>query len=425
MKNFYIKTLGCKTNQLENEIIRNSLIKAGYSEAQEIELADFYILNSCAVTENATNDSLYFLKNIKRKFPRIKTVLTGCVAQLGEVKNSEFVDIVVGNNEKLSIAEFLDKTNNYFVEDIFELKEFNNKIISSNTRTRGNLKIQDGCNNRCSYCTIPYARGNSRSNTIENIIEQINVYTQSAVNEVILTGIHIGQWGVDFKSPKTLLDLLKEIEKTDIKRYRLGSLDPLEISNEMIEFLKSSEKFCQLFHISIQSVCDKTLKNMNRKYNAQIVLEKIEQLKEAFVFPFLGCDIIVGFPDETEEDFQECYENLQKSGLTKIHVFPYSIRKNTPAALMQGQVPLEIKKQRAELIKKISTEKFDNFLTTNLNSYQEVQVNKKIDKNTGYYKGLTRNYLNVFIDSEVDISNKILNVKITSRQGDDLFGKIM
>lgn len=424
MPNFYIKTLGCKTNQLENEIIINNLSSLGYKQVETPEVADFYIVNSCAVTETSASESVYYLKNIKRKFPNIKTVLTGCVAQLGEQKKCEYIDYIIGNNEKLSMGEFLNQESTVFYDDIFKLKKFNHRLIHSNSRTRGNLKIQDGCNNRCSYCTIPFARGNSRSNAVENIIEQIKIFEKNAINEIILTGIHIGQWGLDFEPQQTLLDLLKEIEKTKIKRYRLGSLDPLEISAEMLEFLKNSEKFCPHFHVSIQSLSNKILKLMNRKYSAEFVLEKLQKIDETFNLPYLGCDLIVGFPDETEENFLETFENVKKSCLTKIHVFPYSIRKNTTAACMQNQVEEKTKKERAKILKTVASKKFDTFLNKNIGIIHEIQFNKKIDKKTGKFKGITKNYLNVLVSSENDITNQIKKIRIIEKQNENLIGKI-
>ncbi len=424
MNKFFIKTMGCKTNQLENEIIANNLSDAGFVQVYNFDEADYYILNSCAVTEVSANESLYYLRNIKNKSPKITTVLTGCVAQLEHerLQNDSAIDIIVGNNEKLSIAEYLRK-NTASVQNIFEVKEFNHKFIRSNSRTRANLKIQDGCNNRCAYCTIPFARGNSRSNSVENIIEQIKIFTVAGINEIILTGIHIGQWGLEFKDGKTLIDLLKEIEKTDIHRYRLGSLEPPEITDELIGFLSNSNKFCPHFHISIQSLCDKTLKAMNRHYNSESVLEIIEKLNKTFDKPFLGCDIIVGFPEESEEDFDTTYNNLKMANLSQIHVFPYSKRSGTPAATMENQIDENTKKTRAGNIKKLSNEKYHKFLEDNLNTIHEVQVQK--NKNSEYFKGITRNYIDVLITSGGDIRNKICNVKIIGIDDGKIYAELL
>lgn len=425
MKKFFIKTLGCKTNQLENEIIINELLKIGYEQTDNAEEADIYIMNSCAVTENATTESLYYLKNIKHKNKNIKTILTGCAAQLKDFDTkNEYIDLVLGNNEKLEIGKYIEN-NGENVNDILNLKNFNNKFIHSHTRTRANLKIQDGCNNRCTYCTIPFARGNSRSNSVENIIKQIGIYSQNGINEVILTGIHIGQWGLDFQEKMSLKDLLEKIEKTDIKRYRLGSLDPLELNDELLNFLKNSQKFCPHFHISIQSMSNATLKRMNRKYSATKTLEVIEKINTLFTKPFIGCDIIVGFSGETGNDFEECFKNLEIANISKIHVFPYSKRRNTAAFSFPDEIDDDTKRKRADLLKKLSSVKYYNFLEENIGTVQEVQVQKKIDKKTGLYKGTTRNYIDVYIDSQNDITNQILNVKLVKVLNDRVYGKLV
>ena len=426
MKKFFIKTLGCKSNQLENEIIINELVKRGYEQTADFEEADFYILNSCAVTEKAATESLYYLKNIKHKKPQIKTILTGCVAQLKDFdKENDYIDLVLGNDEKLSICEYIENSEGECVGDIFEVKAFNNKFIDEYTRTRANLKIQDGCNNRCSYCTIPLARGNSRSNSVENILKQIDIYLENGINEVVLTGIHIGQWGLDFEKKQTLKNLLEEIEKTEIKRYRLGSLDAIELNDELLEFLQKSQKFCPHFHISIQSMSDEVLKKMNRKYTAQRVLEVIGKINFLFKNPFIGCDIIVGFSGESEDNFAECRKNLEEAELSKIHVFPFSKRKNTQAFLLKDEVPDKIKRERAEILKELSDKKHKSFLEKNKGSIQEVQVQKRIDKKTLMYKGTTRNYIDVLISSNEDITNKILNVKLTEIKGDKFVAEMV
>ena len=318
MKKFYLKSLGCKQNQLEGQIIENELIKIGYENCADLENSDIYILNSCSVTSHSDSQVNYLLNHAKKINPNIKTILTGCTAQTYK-QHSDFdysnIDLVLGNSEKIFIEEYIDKKG-FFVDDIFNKKEFEGKFLVNPNTTRVSIKIQDGCNNRCAYCIIPYARGNSRSNSIENIIEQINIVVEKGIKEIVLTGIHIGQWGQEWNL--SLLDLLKEIEKTDIPRYRLGSLYVNELDDELIEFLSKSDKFCPHFHLSLQSLCDKTLKNMNRKYTVDEAMKAIEKLHNNFNLPFLGCDIIVGFPDENEEDFIETYENLKKAKLSAI-----------------------------------------------------------------------------------------------------------
>ena len=428
MKTFFIKTHGCKANQLESDILKEKLSKAGYKEITKPDCADIFILNTCSVTENADIDALRTLRNVKHKNDKIITVLTGCSAQLNEqsLKQYDFIDIMLGNNDKFDIVNAI-QTRNSCVEDIFNIKEFNNQFIHTYSKTRGYLKIQDGCNNYCSYCTIPFARGNSRSNTIKNILEQIKIYTDSGIQEVVLTGIHIGQWGEDFADKQTLLNLLEEIENTNIKRYRLGSLNPLEINNHILDFLAESQKFCPHFHLSLQSLCDKTLAGMNRHYTATDCLDLIENINKKFTLPFIGSDIIVGFPDESDEDFSITYNNASISGLSAIHVFPYSIRKNTKAAQMKNQIDEKTKHARSETFHKLASEKLQTFINKNTGTKTTVLIEKNPDKHTGKLKGVTPNYLTVYFDSTgKNLCNTIQNVEITALNEDNrLEGKIL
>ena len=414
MKKFLIKTNGCKANQLESEIIKEKLLNSGYVEAKNINDAEIYILNSCSVTENADIDALRALRNIKNKNNAVYTVITGCSAQLNaeNIKELDYIDLILGNDDKFGIVEAI-KENTGKVSDIFKVKTFNNQPIHNYSKTRGYVKVQDGCNNYCSYCTIPLARGNSRSNNIENILEQIKIYSDANIKEIVLTGIHIGQWGEDFDTPADFLRLIEEIEKTDIKRYRLGSLNPLEISDNLLKVLSQSEKFCPHFHLSLQSLNDRVLYNMNRHYSAQECLELTDKIEQHFNIPFIGSDIIVGFPDESDEDFEITCNNAIKAKLSNIHVFPYSIRRNTKAAEMKNQIPEKVKHLRAEKLHKIANEKYKNFIEKNIGTTAEILVEKRPDKHTGFPKGITKNYLTIHLnDTNKDIYNTIQNVRI-------------
>lgn len=429
MKKFIIKTHGCKSNQLESTVIKEKLLAENFGIVSKVEDADFFILNSCSVTENADNEALRTLRTAKTKNPNIITILTGCSAQLHAEKLLELpcIDFVLGNDDKFNIVNLLNSRKS-MVTDIFEIEEFNNQIIHDYSNTRGYLKIQDGCNNYCSYCTIPLARGKSRSNSAKNILEQIKIYTDIGIKEVVLTGIHIGQWGEDFNEKKKLFNLLEEIEKSDIKRYRLGSLNTLEIDDELLAFLSASDKCCPHFHLSLQSLTDKTLSAMNRKYNAQSCLELMDKIDDLFNLPFIGSDIIVGFPDETEEDFQTTIDNVLISKLSNIHVFPYSIRSNTIAGKMCNQVPEKIKHERANILHGIAKDKFDTFINRNIGADVEILIEKRPDKKSGYLKGVTSNYLNVYVDSkENSLLNTIQKVKILNEKDEQqrLFGSVL
>ncbi len=413
MKKFIIKTLGCKTNQVESALIAEILTGSGYEETEDISLADYYILNSCSVTHIADTKNLSYLRRAKRENPDITTVITGCMAQLEKdnLIKQNLADYVIGNYEKNDIVSILKGNEKCRVSDIFSHDTFRYETLHQAHRTRASVKIQDGCNNRCSYCTIPFARGKNRSNSSGNIIEQINLFAKEGYYETVLTGIHIGQWGMDFEKKKSLQNLLEEIEKNNIKRYRLGSLNPIELSKEFIDFLSKSEKFCPHFHLSLQSVCDKTLKNMNRHYNAEQIKELVDYINSKFENAFIGSDIIAGFPAETEEDFEITADNLRSLNLSRIHVFPYSRRKGTVADSMPNQVENTEKKRRAAIIQEISDKKITNFFKRNINTQNEVIIERKRDSKTGLLKGVTKNYINVLInadDSYKDTIQKII-----------------
>ena len=407
MKKFYLKSMGCKSNQFEGQIVAQKLIEAGYLQVRKLEDAQIYILNSCSVTQTSDNEAMYLLRHAHNI--GLTTILTGCIAQIEKEKllSEPFIDYVFGNEDKFRLPELLAKDEHFAVKDLMSENEFCKVTLDDTTKTRISLKIQDGCDNRCSYCIIPYGRGKSRSADSEFIIREINKYAESDYKEVVLTGIHIGLWGRDLG--KELLDLLVEIEeKTTISRYRLGSLNPLEITPEMLNFLQTSEKFCPHFHLSLQSACNKTLKRMNRHYTVEYYLEQIEDIVSRFDKPFLGSDIIAGFAGETEEDFEITVENLRKSKLSQIHTFPYSIRKGTIAEKLDGHLPEKIKEERAGIIKQISAEKYKAFLESNIGCEQEVLIEKRLDK-TGKYKGITRNYLTVRLDEgEFNTLNRVV-----------------
>ena len=393
MKKFYLKSMGCKSNQFEGQVVAEKLVEAGYLQVNKLEDADFYILNSCSVTHKSDNEAMYLLRHAHSI--GLKTVLTGCIAQIEQEKllENEIIDYVYGNEDKFRIAEFLDKEQNYAVKDLMVENEFYPVVLNDTTKTRVSLKIQDGCDNRCSYCVIPYGRGKSRSAAPDFIINEINRYVENGYKEVVLTGIHIGLYDGG------LLSLLKRIEKeTKIPRYRLGSLNPHEITKELLDFLQASEKFCPHFHLSLQSACNNTLKRMNRHYSVEYYLDQIEDIVSKFSKPFLGSDIIAGFVGETEAEFNTTVENLKKSKLSKIHVFPYSVRKGTIAEKMEGHLTDDIKEKRANIIKQVSKEKYEEFIKQNIGTIQEVLIEKRPDKHTGLYKGVTRNYLNILLN---------------------------
>lgn len=431
MKRFYIHSMGCKSNQFEGSIIIQNLENNSFEQAKKPEDADFFILNSCSVTSKSDSEAFYILRNIKHKKTEIITVLTGCIAQVEKEKllENDFVDYVIGNDEKLNFFETFQKlsasSSGCLAGDIMNLDVFHEIALDDTTKTRASLKIQDGCDSRCTYCIIPFARGKSRSADKKFVAEQINNFSKHGFKEVVFTGIHIGQWGKD--TGESLIDLLKYIEdNTTIERYRLGSLNPTEINDSLLELLSQSEKFCPHFHLSLQSACNKTLRSMNRFYKVEDYLEQIEHINEIFDMPFLGSDIITGFAGESDEDFEVTRQNLELSGLSQIHTFPYSKRKGTIGASLPNQVDEQIKEQRASIVKEISARKLTEFINKNIGTEREVLIEKHPDKKTGFLKGVTKNYLTVLINSQNEnLLNTLAKVKIKKYQDGKIYSELI
>ena len=427
MRKFKIHTLGCKSNQFESSIIVENLKNNGLEEVKNIDDADIYILNSCSVTHKSDNEALYLLRSAKHKNQKLITILTGCLAQIEKenLLEYDFVDYVIGNDEKLQMFDYINSDERFHAKDIMNLSEFNKVELIDTTKTRASLKIQDGCDNRCTYCIIWKARGKSRSADSDFIIKQINNFSKLGFKEVVLTGIHIGQWGKEFGL--TILDLIKDIEeKTTIERFRLGSLNPTEITDEMLEYLKNSKKFCPHFHLSLQSANDKTLRSMNRFYKTDFYLNQIEQINNTFDLPFLGSDIIAGFAGETDEDFEITRNNLEKSGLSQIHTFPYSKRKGTIGESLPDQNSDKIKNNRATIIKNISKQKYEEFINKNIGKIHEVLIEKRPDKHSGNLKGVTRNYITIQIKSNrEDLFNTLQQVKLIRYENGIIIGEII
>ena len=424
MEKFVMHTMGCKSNQFEEIIIEENLTKHGFKRVFNLKEADFYILNSCSVTHKSDNEAFYLLRNAKHKKPEIKTILTGCIAQIEKenLLKYDFIDYIIGNDDKLHMYEQIENKK-FAVTNIMEKNDFTGISIDNSKKTRASLKIQDGCDNRCSYCIIPYARGKSRSADIDFIINEIKNLEKHEFKEVVFTGIHIGLWGKEFS--KNLLDLLIQTErKTNIERYRLGSLNPSEITDELLEFLSKSEKFCPHFHLSLQSACDKTLRSMNRFYKVDDYLKLIDKINSKFDMPFLGSDIITGFAGETEEDFEITRKNLEKSGLSQIHTFPYSVRQGTAGAGMPDQVDDKTKEMRADIIKSISAKKYNEFVQKNIGKIRNVLIEKHPDKNDGCLKGVTPNYLTVHLNSsDLNLTNTVCSVLLTEYKNGKIYGK--
>lgn len=428
MKKVAFYTLGCKVNQYETEVMREMFENKGYQTVDFESGADIYIINTCTVTQIADRKSRRAINRAANFSPNATVVVTGCYCQVSpkEVRSLENVDIVIGNDEKSRIVEIVEQTagEKYAeVGDIMQVAEFRSMFASANgDKTRALIKIEEGCNNFCSYCIIPYARGPVRSRKEEDIIKEATMLAQAGYKEIVLTGIHITSYGID-RGGAELADLLVKLHEVEgIERIRLGSL---ELTPEMEKVAKKARllpKLCPHFHISLQSGSDTVLKRMNRRYTSQEYYDAAQKLKEAFPGAALTTDIMVGFPGETEQEFEESLEFAKKLGFAKAHIFPYSPRKGTIAAKMEEQVPEEVKKVRAAKMQTAADKLEKGFCNNTIGSVHEVLFERQVSK--GIYEGHAGNYMVVRVKSDADISGKIVKIMITGVAGKGLVGKI-
>ncbi len=420
-KSFKIITFGCKTNQHESDIIEKELVSKGFKLKYKNENTDYTIINSCTVTANADSEALYTLRKIKRDEPDTKIIFTGCLAQVDaeNLKNNPDIFLLLGNNEKLNIYNYIEQNEKAFVSEL--PKTFNVKNLITTHKTRATIKIQDGCNNYCSYCIVPFARGESRSNSLENIVSNIKELAKSGYKEIVLSAIHLGLWGLDFSPKLKLVNLLEELENIDYPiRYRLGSLNPQELDNETMDFLIKSKKICNHLHISLQSANNRILKEMNRHNSVEEAKEKLDYLNRNIKELNIGADVIVGFPTETDEEFEDTCQNIESMPISYLHIFPYSIRKGTKAALMKPQIDEQIKKERLQILKTQITKKREKFLNSLIGTTQHVLIER--NKNENFAKGITSNYIKVNLLESDKINNEIVEVKIKGNNGGTLIG---
>ena len=409
-------TLGCKVNQYETNAMAQKFIEKGYTVVEEKEKADIYIINTCTVTNMSDRKSRQMLRRVKETNPNAIVVAVGCYVQVAEKELEKIpeIDIILGNNEKADIVTYVE---NYIKDNIkkAEIDDVLHKTdfvefgdITFTEKTRAVIKVQDGCDRFCSYCIIPYARGRVRSRRPEHIISEVKAIAQKGIKEIIITGIHIASYGKDFKNGYVLIDLLEELNKIEgIKRIRLGSLEPLLITQEFMERLVKLDKICHHFHLSLQSGCDETLKRMNRRYNTLQFKEIVELLRKYYKDVILTTDIIVGFPQETEEEFTQTYKFLEEIKFYKMHIFKYSQRKGTKAAIMPNQIDGNIKEERSKKLIELSDK--------NQLEYNQKYCNQKVEvlfeeEKEGIYYGHTENYLLVTCKTTENLENKIKTV---------------
>lgn len=431
LKKAAIYTLGCKVNQYETQAIKERFIENGYEIVDENTFADVYVINTCTVTNLSDRKSRQFIRRAKRFNPDSIIVVTGCYAQVSpeEVEAIEEVNLVVGTNEKNRIVEYVEELENQdkmvVVKDRNDIIEYEDmQITGMDTRTRAYIKIQEGCNQFCSYCIIPYARGNVRSRKLEDIIQEAEGIIKNGHKEIVLTGINAALYGKDLSEEKTLLNVIEGINNIKGKfRIRLSSIEPAVLDDSFIDELMSFDKLCPHIHLSLQSGSDKILKLMNRKYTTSQYAHIVKTLRKKRNNMNFTTDIIVGFPYETEEDFKNTCEFVSRIQFGKVHVFKYSKRKGTKASEMEEQVDPSIKSKRSDRLIHLSDQVAKEYNMKNINSYQEVLFEIKNER--GYYEGFTDNYIKVYCESDVDLTDEFATIYITDIFEDGLTGKFV
>ena len=440
MKSVAFHNLGCKVNGYEMDYMQQKLQEKGYSIVPFDGKADIYIVNTCTVTNIADRKSRQMLHRARKMNPEAVVVAVGCYVQTGreEALKDSGIDLVVGNNRKKDLISILeeylaekkeaesgvlsygDKTlGGKTIIDINHTKEFESmRITHTAEHTRAFIKVQDGCNQFCSYCIIPYARGRSRSRSMEEVLEEISGLAQNGYREIVLTGIHLSSYGVekgnDFSSGK-LPDLIQEVQKIQgIERIRLGSLEPRIITEEFVKRIAGCSKICPHFHLSLQSGCDAVLKRMNRRYLTEEYYEKVCILRKYFSDPAITTDVIVGFPGETHEEFEKTKEFLQKVGFYEMHIFKYSKRKGTPAAAMEEQVPEAVKALRSNELLQLGKRMSERYREAFLHRTVEVLFEEeKTVEGINYQIGYTKEYIRAAFETNENLSGQVLSGEMT------------
>ncbi len=420
-KTVALHTLGCKLNFSETSTIGRLLENDGFEKRNFDEVADVYVINTCSVTENADKECRMLVRRIRRKAPEAMVVVTGCYAQLKPKEIAEIpgVDLVLGAAEKFNISQHLREiskgdSTKICSCDIEDVNEFT-ASHSINDRTRIFLKVQDGCDYNCSFCTIPLARGKSRSDSINNVIANVDAIAVQGAKEIVLTGINLGDFGKGFtggiKKEENFLDLIKALDKVEgIDRYRISSIEPNLLTNEIIEFVSNSKKFMPHFHIPLQSGSDKVLGLMRRRYKTDLYTERIGLIKTMMPHCCIGVDVIVGFPGETEEDFMDTFNFLRQLDISYLHVFTYSERTNTLAADMKPVVPINIRHDRNKKLRNLSYQKMQYFSNQHIGETRKVLFESK--NRSGMLEGYTDNYIKITVPYNEAWENKIVEWKI-------------
>jgi threonylcarbamoyladenosine tRNA methylthiotransferase MtaB len=436
MAKYKITTLGCKVNQYESEAISRELETSEWSSAAKDDPADLCIINTCTVTQKASTQSRQAVRQAIRANPKARIVVTGCYAQTAaeELNKIKGVDFVIGHSQKTNIASMFDtseKTTDLppdtLCSDVLTDHQFQQYSQTAyGTRTRPFMKIQDGCDAFCSYCIVPYARGPSRSMPLTDVLEHIRQLGSNGYHEVVLTGVHLGNYGLDLMPKTNLYDLLCRIDEDSlIARVRLSSIEPLELSNDIRKRVSTSPRFCRHFHIPLQSGDDNILKKMRRPYTHNYFHDLVLKINDCMPDAAVGADILVGFPGETADAFENTYNLIRSLPISYLHVFPFSERPGTPASKFADKIPTQTIKQRCERLRRLGVEKKRVFYQKFRGKTFEVLIEETTDRRTGLLKGVSSNYLPVLIDGSQDHINTLVPVKIDDLSEDNkLFGTI-
>ncbi len=427
-------TLGCKVNQYETEAMEEMFEKEGYEIVNSDSYADVYVINTCTVTNLSDRKSRQFIRRTKRINGDSIVAVVGCYSQVApeEIAEINGVDVIIGTTERHRIVELCEKAKKSnellnIVQNINGMKNFEDLNINEvKSKTRAFIKIQDGCNQFCSYCIIPYARGPIRSRSLENIVKECQRLAYSGFKEVVLTGIHVASYGKDLKEQSiTLLDVIEEInELKGIERIRLSSIEPTLIDDKFMKRYAKLSKVCPHFHLSLQSGSDTVLENMNRKYTTAEYKETVSLIRKYLPHAGITTDIIVGFPGETEKEFNETLNFVKDIGFSRIHVFKYSPRRGTPASRYRNQVHGNVKQSRSERLIELAEEEMAKFHLKFVGETMEVLFEEEIKNHGEYMVGYTDNYIRVVAKTNLDIRGKILPVKVQRGEEDYLIGEI-
>ena len=430
MKKAALHNLGCKVNAYETEAMQHLLEEAGYEIVPFTQKADVYVINTCSVTNMADRKSRQMLHKAKKNNPDSIVVAAGCYVQTSEkeVLNDLSVDIVIGNDRKHDLVRLLEEYSldsvSDTVDDINDGKHDFEELFIDQTKehTRAFIKVQDGCNQFCSYCIIPYARGRVRSRRFENVIAEVERLAANGFKEVVLTGIHLSSYGVDFEKPTGLLELIQAVNAVKgIERIRLGSLEPKIVTEHFASELSKLDKICPHFHLSLQSGCDATLKRMNRKYTTKEYAEKCELLRKYFPNPALTTDVIVGFPGETEEEFAQTEAYLERIHFYEMHIFKYSKRKGTRAAVMPDQIDEQIKAARSEKLIALGHDMSEEFRKFYIGKNEEVLFEEKaVIGDKEYFVGYTKEYVKVAKETDENLENQIVSGRVSGMLTDEI-----